>query len=193
VLSRVADAIVLEFVSRMTREWLPGRDCQLLYRGSRDGMTPAAFHDKCDERLPTIVLIAGQSDGHPVSVFGGYASKSWKSSRCFVDARDSFLFSILNPFGDGIVHMPIPDSSTDADKAMWCDASHGPSFGYGNYAGRAISVRNYNLSSQSPFDTSSSCFLTSGGTFGDPLGRGHSMFTGSPQFTPLEIEVWRIV
>jgi hypothetical protein len=95
VLSRVADAIVLEFVSRMTREWLPGRDCQLLYRGSRDGMTPAAFHDKCDERLPTIVLIAGQSDGHPVSVFGGYASKSWKSSRCFVDARDSFLFSMV--------------------------------------------------------------------------------------------------
>ncbi|MDR3740056.1 MAG: hypothetical protein P4L40_13670 [Terracidiphilus sp.] len=47
------------FVHTLTGKWLPrGRRVgPLLYRGSRDGMTPRAFHRCCDGKGPTLVLV----------------------------------------------------------------------------------------------------------------------------------------
>jgi hypothetical protein len=78
VLSHVSDDKYRDFIAKLATEWLPDKQFELLYRGSRDGMTAAAFHGKCDGKGPTLVLVAGQSEGQPVCVFGGYASKSWE-------------------------------------------------------------------------------------------------------------------
>jgi hypothetical protein len=195
VLSRVEDvAVRREFITKLTTEWLPkpfiGRRKQvgeLLYRGSRDGMTPAAFHEKCDGKGPTLVLVAGRSEGQQVCVFGGYAGKAWDSRGYFVDARDSFVFTVLNPFGDGIVKMPVNErSGYYSGQAMHCDAGQGPSFGCG------FVVKRLGMSPTEVFSGWSSCALESGGTFGDPLGRGKKTFTGAYRFMPLEVEVWRV-
>jgi hypothetical protein len=187
VLSRVEDAAVRrEFIAKLTTEWLPGKRLELLYRGSRDGMTSAVFHDKCDGKGPTLVLVAGQSEGQPVCVFGGYAGKSWKGSGGYVDARDSFVFTVLNPFSDGIVKMAVNEGSGAADRAMVCHAGWGPQFCCGFY------VRSASRSPAAVFDDYSRCNLESDGTFSDPLGRGSKTFTGTPYFTPLEVEVWRV-
>jgi hypothetical protein len=133
-------------------------------------------------------LLAGQSEGKPVSVFGGYAGKSWEgyAEGKWVDARDSFLFTVTNPFGDGIVTMPVNEGSTYADLAVYCCARYGPSFAWGFY------VKSSSESRTAEFDNWTGCWLKSDGTFGDPLGQGRSTFTGAERFTPLEIEVWRV-
>jgi hypothetical protein len=193
VLSHVSDDVHLEFIAKLTTEWLPDKRFELLYRGSRDGMTAAAFHDKCDGKGPTLVLVAGQSEGQPVCVFGGYAGKSWErgSDNAFqsgtkIDARDSFLFTVLNSFGDGIVKMAVNERSEYAGRAMRCHACWGSLFGCG------FGVRSSSWSPTAVFDEWSACWLSSGGTFGDPLGRGIKAFTGAGNFRPLEVEVWSV-
>jgi hypothetical protein len=180
----VGERVRSEFVGKLSREWLRGKRFELLYRGSRDGMTAAAFHGKCDGKGPTLVLIAGQSDGQPISVFGGYAGKSWERGSRDIDARDSFLFTVSNPFGDGIVKMPVNEGSGNADKAMLCDAGWGPWFGHG------VGVMSSSDLPTAPFDDRSGCRINPAGTFGDPLSRGKKTFTGAHKFTPLEVEVW---
>jgi hypothetical protein len=190
VLLHVSGDIRNEFIVRLSTEWLPDNQFELLYLGSHDGMTAAAFHDKCDGKGPTVVLIAGQSEGQPVCVFGGYAGKSWERGReggieCF-DARDSFLFTVLNPFGDGIVKMAVNEGSEYAGCEMVCHACLGPRFGYG------FAVKSSSGSPTAVFDECSYGGLWSGGAFGDPLGRGDDTFTGAERFRPLEIEVWSV-
>jgi hypothetical protein len=152
-------------------------------------MTAAAFHGKCDGKGSTLVLVTGQSAGQPVCVFGGYAGKSWEAPATgeWVDARDSFLFTVLNSFGDGIVKMPVNKRSVYADQTMYCCAGCGPSFGFGGFA-----VTDSSLSPTAVFDGESFCTLCSTGTFSDPLGRGSKTFTGAQFFAPLEVEVWRV-
>jgi hypothetical protein len=191
VLSHVSDDIRNDFIVKLSTEWLPDKRFELLYRGSRDGMTAAAFHDKCDGKGPTLVLVAGQSKGKPVCVFGGYAGKSWESAPesvlpKYVDARDSFVFTVLNPFGDGIVKMTVNEESEYAGKAMQCHAGLGPWFGSG------FVVRSSSGSPTAVFDEGSWCVLRSVGAYGDPLGRGHNSFTGAGNFRPLEVEVWSV-
>jgi hypothetical protein len=193
VLSHVSDDIQQAFIAKLTTEWLPDKRFELLYRGSHDGMTAAAFHDKCDGKGPTLVLIAGQSEGEPVCVFGGYAGASWErgpddpdADAKSVDARDSFLFTVLNPFGDGIVKMAVNERSVHAGWAMVCHAGWGPWFGYG------FAVKSPSESPTAVFDETSRCCLRSHGTFGDPLGRDFNTLTGAGNFRPLEVEVWSV-
>ena len=65
------------------QDWCPGKPggLKLLYRASRDGWTPAAFHSKCDSSsLPTVTMFkAGSGDG--TSIAGGYSSVSWAPSQ----------------------------------------------------------------------------------------------------------------
>jgi hypothetical protein len=192
VLLRVSDDLYREFIAKLTTEWLPDKRFELLYRGSRDRMTAAAFHDKCDGKGPTLVLVAGQSEGQPVCVFGGYAGKSWERGpesgyAKVIDARDSFLFTVLNPFGNGIVKMAVNEESAEADCAIRCHAGSGPVFGYGGF-----SVTSSKESPTAVFDEESCCRLRPDGTFGDPLGLGRSTFTGAFYFQPLELEVWSV-
>jgi hypothetical protein len=193
VLVHVSDDIRYEFIAKLTTEWLADKRFELLYRGSRGGMTAAAFHEKCDGKGPTLVFVAGQSEGQPVCVFGGYAGKSWERGpdgpyyeAKAIDARDSFLFTVLNPFGDGIVKMAVNEESAYAGRAMVCHAGRGPWFGWG------FGVSSSSESPTAVFDEGSWFVLRSHGTFGDPLGRGHNTFTGALYFRPLEIEVWSV-
>ena len=64
------------------RSWCPGdpKGLELIYRGSRDGLTADAFHAKCTDESPsTITLVkvdhGGTDSGS--SVVGGFSSVSW--------------------------------------------------------------------------------------------------------------------
>jgi hypothetical protein len=191
VLLHVSDDFLRCFISKLTTEWLPGKRFGLLYRGSRDGMTPAAFHKKCDGNGPTLVLIVGQSGGQAASVFGGYASQSWERGPEIgpgkgIDAGNSFVFTVMNPFGDGIVKMAANERSGFASCAMLCHANWGPWFGDG------FGVKSSYESPIAVFDETSRCWLWLCGVFGDPLGRGCDTFTGAKYFKPLEIEAWSV-
>lgn len=47
----------------------------LLYRGSDEGFSAQKFHEKCDNKGPTVTLVRTEKN----NVFGGYASQSWTS------------------------------------------------------------------------------------------------------------------
>jgi hypothetical protein len=199
VLATVAEAAKRDFVAKLDREWLPGKQYELLYRGTRDGLTAVAFHAKCDGKGPTLVLVRAQSKGKPVSVFGGYAGTSWEARQHPMwldnceDAPDSFVFTVVNPFGDGVVRMGVSRSCEFRRAALWCGSDRGPSFGGSNmYGGSTLVIRN-SSSPASAFDESSYCGVNASGVYGDVLGRGASTFTGSGSFMPLEVEVWRVI
>ena len=59
----------------------------LLYRASENGGSGEKFHEKCDDRTPTIVIIHSKNNFK----FGGYTEKSW--SKVSTD-DNAFCFSI---------------------------------------------------------------------------------------------------
>jgi len=62
-----------------------------IYRGSKHGFFPENFHQKCDDKGPTLTIVKTSEN----KVFGGYTPISWESSGGFiVDEGKSFLFSI---------------------------------------------------------------------------------------------------
>ena len=71
-----------------------GRNCSLdlVYQMIRDGNRTIDFHKKVDIKSPTLVLFKTK-DGYN---FGGYTSKSFKSSGGWIKDPDSFLFNLNN-------------------------------------------------------------------------------------------------
>ena len=65
---------------------------ELLFRGSRDGMTSKDFHDKCDNKGQTITLYQNQKG----NIFGGYTSIPWTSDGKWHNDKNSFLFTLTN-------------------------------------------------------------------------------------------------
>ena len=80
-----------EFIQKIY-EWSGYKKMELLFRGSRDGMTSKIFHNKCDNQGPTITLYKNDKN----NIFGGYASISWLNNGCYKDAPDCFLFTLTN-------------------------------------------------------------------------------------------------
>jgi len=62
----------------------------LLYKTSVDGSDPKTFHEKCDNKGPTLTLVKLE-DGH---IFGGFNPLSWINEFMYNHTEDSFLFSI---------------------------------------------------------------------------------------------------
>jgi len=78
-------------------KWLPNPNSQakLLFRGSRDGFDAKKFHEKCDNKGPTLVIYKS----HLNKVFGGYSSIPWNGvlNNFSQDTTNScFLFSVTN-------------------------------------------------------------------------------------------------
>ena len=68
------------------REWIlkqvqgksdqPVPTLTLLYRGSKDGFRPVDFHNKCDNKGPSLTIIKSKAG----KVFGGYTRQHWESN-----------------------------------------------------------------------------------------------------------------
>jgi hypothetical protein len=95
----------------------------LLFRSTRDGANAAAFHERCDAKGPTLVLIK-DTDGN---VFGGYTQKDWGSKWKYVSDPAAFLISVVSPHGTRPVLFP----STGSWASICCDSLCGPWFGAG--------------------------------------------------------------
>ena len=71
----------------------------LLYQISKDGASPITFHEKCNNKGPTLTIIK-TNDGH---IFGGYNPISWINEAMYNECDDSFIFSL----SDGMNIKPI--------------------------------------------------------------------------------------
>ena len=55
---------------------VPGKTWRRCYRGSEHSFSATSFHSNCDNKGPTVTLVRVNEN-----VFGGYADKSWTSSK----------------------------------------------------------------------------------------------------------------
>ena len=136
-------------------EWTGGKEMELLYRGTRDGMSGNAFHNKCNNKGPTISLFKNEK-GY---IFGGYSSINWTSYGNYKSAPDSFIFTLTNMYN--ISPTKFPNSNTSY--TIYDYSPYGPTFG----GGHDICIR---------FD--SSHYLKFPHSYTDVLGKGYSIFKG---------------
>jgi len=86
----------------MIKDWLPPNqnfNPKLLYRGSRDGMSPQDFHLKCDGKGPTITLIkCYYGKQNQEAVIGGFIDQSWHKDKngSYIFSNKSFIFSLTS-------------------------------------------------------------------------------------------------
>ncbi|RIA80316.1 hypothetical protein C1645_810494 [Glomus cerebriforme] len=96
----------------------------LIFRASRDGNTPEAFHRKCDNKGATIVVVKIKGTKRLV---GGYNPLDWVQSSSYTkNTQESFIFH-FNDYRDtntGKIGRVI-----NAANALICNNSWGPIFG----------------------------------------------------------------
>ena len=149
--------------------WLPKHPSKIikLYDSVTDTHNAGAFHEKCDDKAPTIVLIKTCQDCR----FGGYTSKKWGSSvGDYVGDSSAFLFS-FDTNKQYMVNTP--------KYAIYCHHNYGPTFGNGH----DIHIANYGPQNNSSY--------TSGMAY--PLETQYALNKGIKNFTPKNYEVYHII
>ena len=151
---------------------------ELIFRGSRDGMTADNFHNKCDNNGKTITLIKNDKG----NIFGGYASIPWTNhSGSYFSAPDSFIFTLTNMYKIEPTKFP----NKNDGKEVCHNRDYGPLFG--DNCDIYISRDFLNGDTHTTFPSS----------YQDVLGKGKSIFTGdknnnNQKFKIKEIEVFKI-
>ena len=146
---------------------------ELLYRGTRDGMSGEAFHNKCNNKGPTISLFKNER-GY---IFGGYASIDWQNGDkdTWKSAPDSFIFTLTNIYNISPTKFP----NSDTSKSIYDRSSYGPCFG------DDITIL---------FDSDD--YTNFPHAYKDVLGKGYSIFKGDNDnynFNLKEIEVFKLI
>ena len=146
---------------------------QLLYRGTRDGMSADTFHNRCNNKGPTISLFKNEN-GY---IFGGYASIDWTSYGDYRSAPDSFIFTLTNKYNIEPTKFP----NTDTRYSIYDSSNYGPTFGNGTaiYIGFNSNYTNFPSSA-----------------YKDILDKGYSIFKGNNDnynYNLKEIEVFKLI
>ena len=164
--------------SKEISEWCECNQFELLFRGTRDGMTANAFHNKCDNQGPTIILIKNDKD----HIFGGYAPISWTKDEGNKNAQKSFLFTLTNIYNT----KPTKFQSKNKGNEVYHHKDCGPIFGKD---GMDLCI----YSNFSEKNGPNANFPTS---FQDGLGKKGSIFTSdnnTKNFTVKEIEIFKLL
>ncbi|GBB93830.1 hypothetical protein RclHR1_02240002 [Rhizophagus clarus] len=106
---------------------------KLIYRSSRDGFDVCKFHEYCDNKGPTVVIIKVHNSRE---IIGGYNPLSWNNDtynetsylisydkNVIYETSNSFIFSITNRA------IPILSRISYEDQAIYCNKKKGPCFG----------------------------------------------------------------
>jgi len=95
----------------------------LLYRASRDGNTAKAFHEKCDNKGATVVIVKIQNSE---KIIGGYNPLFWDSNSSHKSTNDSFIFSFADRNN---LQSAKVGYCNDNKIAVCCYSKFGPAFG----------------------------------------------------------------
>lgn len=99
----------------------------LLYAITRDRCHPAFFHEKCDGQGPTVTVLYNPQG----SVYGGYASASWRSLPArHVSAPGSFLFQLK--YNGAITLNKFELKPDEHEYSVFHSPAYGPTFGRGH-------------------------------------------------------------
>ncbi len=155
--------------------WSGYKKMELLFRGTKDGMNSNSFHNKCDNKGPTISLIKSDK-GY---IFGGYTPISWCTDNNTKYDSSAFLFTLKNVYNTAPTKFGNPKSYS-----IYCNSNYGPTFGGG-----------YDICIPSDF-LEGSPYSGFPYSYNDSLGYGKAIFTGnsnSENFKLHEIEVFKLL
>jgi len=105
------------------RDWLPQDivlNPKLIYRGSRDGLSPKHFHTRCDGKSNTITIMKIRFSMGETFILGGYLDQKWHSSENYIQSSKAFIFSVTSK-----IVCPVSNDSYAAYGSQY----NGPSFG----------------------------------------------------------------
>ena len=183
VKTKELDSIILKESKRGNELWtkihefLDIKKIELIYRGTRDGMNSRSFHNKCDNKGPTICLYKNDK-GH---IFGAYAGIAWTDSGEWKSATHSFLFTLTNIHNT--LPIKLPHNLKDNIYSVYHHSEFGPSFG----SGRDLSIaKDFSLGES---------YANFPYTYVDSTGKGSSIFSSDlnrNKFTLKEIEVFKV-
>lgn len=160
-------------------QWLPQKQLKLIYRATRDGFSAQSFHQKCDNRGPTLTVIRS-TGGY---LFGGYTSASWET-RVFSAVKtdkNAFLFTLSNPHGI------IPTRYTIGPNSI----HHAICFNNDNFC--AIFGAAYDICVSSNSNENYQSYTNFPCTYMDSSGKGNNTFTGAKNFRTNEIEIYSVI
>lgn len=99
---------------------------KLLFRGTRDGFSAQKFHELCDDKGPTLVLIK-----HEAGVVGGVTEAAWDCSGTFKRSEKVKVFEIEPP--DYESWFRLSERSLDQpEQGIYCHKDFGPCLGQGD-------------------------------------------------------------
>ncbi len=70
------------------REWVGDYNWKLIYRASEHGYTASSFHECCNDKEPTLIVIKSSGGW----IFGGYTTQSWSGDGIYND----MIYLIIN-------------------------------------------------------------------------------------------------
>lgn len=106
-------------------EWCSAESFELLYRGSDEMFSAEKFHQKCEGKSPTLVLVKSGD-----YIFGGYSQVPWSALNEPTPENgkgDEFLFSLVNKCKTGPLKFPLKNGA--ATECLLQCRRYGPSFG----------------------------------------------------------------
>lgn len=121
---------------RKLEKWIdrPLERWNLLYRATRDGFSPAKFHELCDGKGETVSMARLKTDEAPgTMIMGGYARRPWSSPANARDVFDNATILFGNLPGDKYGRV----ARTDRKGYLCHRPDFGPAFGIG---GRALTL-----------------------------------------------------
>ena len=173
------DSIILDESKRKNEflkqifEWHNFKKLELIYRGTRDGTTGSAFHNKCDNKGPTITIYRNEKG----NIMGAYSPISWTTDGRWHKAKDCFIFTLSNIHGTS----PTKFNNIDSKDSVYHDKDRGPCF---------QDIHIYE-------DFKKKVYSSFPNYYQDVLGKGKSIFTGdlnnnNNYFKMSEIEVFSV-
>ena len=163
---------------------------KLLYRGSRDGISPQTFHQKCDNQGATLTVLRSGEKG---TIFGGFNDKTWLSSQNgqSIHSNEAFLFSLDQRIKFGL-------TGQNNENSICCYAQSGPAFGKTSSFVSGKVYYSHDLLVNLGGDAGNYSSSNLGKTFALPEGmvegsaEAKALLTGDNYFTIDEIEVFQV-
>eukprot|EP01083_Nonionella_stella_P184739 671800_1 len=99
------------------------RNVSLLYRASKDGFDLNIFHQKCDDKTPTLVIVKSEHN----HIFGGYTEKSWKGDGNWVSDKNAWIYLLRSAKKDKAEKWKVKERN--GSWATLAAPQYGPYFG----------------------------------------------------------------
>eukprot|EP01084_Bolivina_argentea_P221947 375782_1 len=172
--NRIESSIISSTEQAQLMGWIPDSNVctfELLFRGTRDGFSLSAFHEKCDGKGPNVVIIQSNHN----HVFGGYAETGWDGSvKNYQYDDNAWLYLLRSGKGD----KPKVFKIKNKKNAIYSNSGYGPTYG------------NHDLYICDNSHTANNSYAKFGPAY--EASANDNQIGGAAKFQVIDYEVWQV-